>query len=57
MEGIEGIDQDILVKVVNGWCGLVHAPLHWRKILMVDPCTFLAHDLAGRLTGAIAIGR
>ena len=67
MEGIEGINQDILVKVVNGCYGLVDAPLHWRKTLVeefrqlghhpsrMDPCTFLAHDPAGRLTGAVAV--
>ena len=66
-EGIEGIHQDTLVRVVNGCYGLVDAPLHWRKTLVeelrlldyhpsrMDPCTFLAHDHAGRLTGAIAV--
>ena len=66
-EGIEGLDPEQIVEIVNGVYGLVDAPKHWRECLTtflsekmgyiqstLDPCIYkLYHE--GKLEGMIAI--
>ena len=67
-EGIQGLHQDQIVRIINGCYGLVDAPLHWRKSLIaeleslgyrpsrMDPCIFVLYsEETKKLTGAIAI--
>ena len=67
-EGIEGVSDETLIKIVHGCYGLVDAPLHWRKTLTaelmalgyresrMDPCIYLLHRPdTGELLGAIAV--
>ena len=67
-EGIEGINKEQIVQIINGVYGLVDAPLHWRKSLIedlrklgyqaskLDPCIWKLHEKkTGKLIGALAI--
>ena len=67
-EGVIGLHREQIVRIINGWYGLVDAPLHWRKSLTedlkalgyessaLDPCIFKLYDPKRQtLQGAIAV--
>ena len=65
-EGISGLHEDQICKIIAGCYGLVDAPLHWPKTLLkalkklgfkesrLDPCIYKMYE-EGQLIGLLAI--